>query len=278
MKVFRGKKSVASLRNVLAAVVGLVGIAATAQESSANTVTAYLNSVGPYTTNLNISFDGGATKEYNAYVGGINWTIVNWDPGSAPAPQMQMFCIEGTENVYLNKTATWNFGEAASLSEVPKPWTSLTGLTGMGATKAAYIEEFWNKNYNSAWAINTSTSDVNLNVGAAAFQLGIWEIVYDGLTDGFYGGITANNLATGKFEVLNGTSGSQKAQVDAAVAMLNKLTGTYTKTTSVGAISGNGVQDQIFGTSVPLPAALPASLALLGVVGLVRFVNRRKMA
>jgi len=245
------------------------------QAAKADSVTAYLSNLGPYTTDLNISFDAGTTKYNNVYAGGINWKILNWSPGTAPSPTLQTFCIEGTEDVVLQSNSTWTFGSSVPLADAPKPWTSLTGLSGMGATKAAYLEEFWNKNYQASWALNTTSTTSSANIAAAAFQLGVWEIVYDGLSDKF-GSITSANLSSGTFEVLNGTSGQQKLEVDAAVAMLNKITGTYNQTTDVQVLSGVGVQDQIYGTSVPLPAALPAGLSLLGVLGLIGVRARRK--
>ena len=90
---------------------------------------------------------------------------------------------------------------------------------------------------------------------SAAFQLAIWEILYDGDVD----------LSAGTFRVTN--AGTHQATVDLAQGWLNNL-GKYTDNYQITLLSNRDHQDFITGTPprdcCRQEAPEPASLALLG--------------
>jgi len=263
------------------AVVLLGGSLIVAGTASAASVSATLynavdtpNGVQPGTMDLNVQF--GSTSISNAYVGQINWhsaTSADWTAGLnsqlnsilGPNQTFSTFCIEGTQDVFFGSNETWSLGVQNPSSAPVSP------STPMGATKAAEISELWNRSYNS---IGTN------NELAAAFQLSVWEIVYDGIPT--LGGETAAVFNTGTFQA----SGDSTA-INDALSMLNAIGSAtpFTDSYTVYALSDAGIQDQIFavpngGTPaplVPLPAALPMGLALIGGMGLFRVVRHRSL-
>jgi hypothetical protein len=253
-----------------------------AGQANAGTLTAKLGSVNPRTTNLSVSFNSGTNFTNNAIVGEFNWTVaaspaptINpGDPGygtiSAGTP-FQTFCIEGTQSVSVGGSYLY----------------TLSALSG--ATKEA-LTEFWADNFSSI-----GTSSIN----AAAFQLGIWEIVYDYGNDGTkigvglpgagnysYGGVTSSVFTSGTFRV--GTSfvtPTPDPAVSEAVIMLKKITGNFSTTAFVlGDLSSGTNQDQLASFSppvgappvVPLPAALPVGGAMLSLMGIVAGIRKRR--
>jgi hypothetical protein len=229
------------------------------------------NGVQPGTMDLNVQF--GATSIANAYVGQINWhsaTSPDWTGNNSPLNSIlgpnqtfSTFCIEGTQDVFFGTNETWSLG-VQNPSNAP-----VSPSAPMGATKAAEISELWNRSYNS---IGTS------NELAAAFQLSVWEIVYDGIPT--LGGETAAVFNNGAFQA----SGDATA-INDAVSMLNAIgSGSFTDSYTVFALSDASIQDQIFAVPnggalppVPLPEALPMGLALMGGIGFFRVVRRRSL-
>jgi hypothetical protein len=256
-----------------------------AAAANAGTLTATLGSVNPKTTNLTVSFtvSGTTTTRTGANVGEFNWTIdgpsaypsptINpGDPGYgqiAPGLAFQSFCIEGTQTV--------STGGAYSYT--------LSTLTGANAEA---LTEFWGKNIGSV-----GSSSIN----AAAFQLGIWEIMYDYGTDGTknlsgpginnynYAAVTTSIFTSGNFQVASGfITPTTDPAVSEAITMLHQVTGSYTASGFVlGTLTSGTNQDQLaafnppLGTpAVPLPAALPVGGAMLSLMGVVAGVRRRR--
>ena len=263
-----------------------VGIAATSAVASASSlpITAVLfdaNSsptagVQPGTTNLTVQF--GTTTITNAFVGQLNWHSAgpsgnltdglndNLDKILGAGGTFGTYCIEGLQDVYFGSSETWGLG-VVDLSSAPTPGS------GMGPVKAAELTELWNRDHDS---IGTD------NELGAAFQLAVWEILNDGIPT--LGGASAADFAGGVFQANGDTTA-----VSDAVKMLNDVTGgVYTPTYTLFALSDSGIQDQIFAVptaevvltggdtpAVPLPAALPAGLALMSGLGIAKFWRRR---
>lgn len=245
-------------------VAGLVSVAVATRPTEAATL--YLDSVSP-TATMNVAFPGTGTVE-TPYVGGINWTfdrnaVDNAGLGALVAgTTLTTFCIEGTQNVTINETATFayiltNPGQA--------PIDNVGSNYVMGAN-AATLQKFWDAYFSQSFASNEKS---------AAFQLGVWEIVYDG---GESANIGAGNF-TSSAVAGNLVSAGALSQAQTWLSGLNAV--SPTEHYSLYVLSDAGLQDQLFGvkaaggTPVPLPAAFPASLVVLAGVGAWKKFRRR---
>jgi hypothetical protein len=166
------------------------------------------------------------------------------------------FCIE----MQLSSPGTYRDYSIKNLQDAPI--TAGPSYIPMGDTKADYIRELWADHFD----------DVVSNTTAAAFQLAIWEIVYEQNTneDGevvWNVNSTLGADATG-FRV---TAGSTDAR-NLANTWLWGLDGTGPMVNNLYAYSAPNYQDYVF--QVPVPAAI-----LLGILGLsVAGVKLRKYA
>ncbi|HUR54714.1 MAG TPA: hypothetical protein VMZ71_11320, partial [Gemmataceae bacterium] len=127
-----------------------------------------------------------------------------------------------------------------------------------GTATADAIQKLFVNNYNTAWA-NSSFAGSST---ATAFQLALWELVYDG---------PGGNLGNGNFTYAGAlNSGVGKSAKD----MLNDLAGTSSSSfgslfpnTQVVWLSSGSFQDQI--TVVPkvpdVPVPAPPSIVLAGL-------------
>jgi hypothetical protein len=214
----------------------------------AGTVTAVLNSVAPSGT-LHYSLDGGSTFQ-QTLAGKINWSRTGGTHVGAPAGDFVTFCIELTEHVSLGGSYAF---DVVDLASAPDPGGWGVGL-GMGTAKADLLRELWGRHYAS---VADSTT-------AAAFQVAVWEIVYD---DGLA-------LGGGSFQV-KFPDGPVPAYLSTAQSWLGSLDGSG-PAASLYALSRAGVQDQVFEVAhVPLPLAAWSGLGLLGLVAVRRYRGRR---
>ncbi|HVX87267.1 MAG TPA: hypothetical protein VH253_20955 [Phycisphaerae bacterium] len=236
----------------------------------AASVTAVLYNIGdtppglsPGGDTLTVNF--GAGEDYNAFVGQINWHAAespDWNAGLnsqlfgqlGPNGTFSTYCIEGTQNVYFGNIETWTLGV------VPLAGTPYPGM-GMGGLKATELTEFWDRFHDGIGSDATR---------ASAFQLGVWEIVNDGLT--------ADPFITGTFTA-SGSVPGDALTLSLAADWLSAVGGPtpYDADYTLYTLSDGGIQDQIFAVrSTPLPGALPASAMVLSVLGAWGVAGRRR--
>ena len=240
---------------------------ATAQLAFADTVvlTATLQNVNP-TDQGTVSFDSGAHWDSTPYIGKINWSAATLNTTGNPLfnSAFSTFCIEGTQNVYITNSNSFT-NVTTDLANTP-----VGELPTMGATAAADITQFWNLHYADAMASQSN---------AAAFQLGIWELRYDTGSDTFDAS-HSDFFTTGKLRATASPSTFGTAMTTATGWLQTFLTATPTAHYQLYALTNASAQDQLIGqplsggSPVPLPAALPAGLAMLGALGLLRKVRR----
>jgi len=201
-----------------------------------DTVRATFNSVTPsvyceFSTNSGGSWTG-------TLAGSMNWTRDNVTPGTYAGLQgnFSTFCIEVTQYVAFGGTYTY---DVTNTPNAPTP--DINFNLPMGNAKAAQLSELFGRYYNSLVS----------NTDFSAFQMSVWEIVYD----------NGSSVNAGVFQIRNAVPEETLAN-----QWLGTLDGSGPMMGGLFALSNREVQDQI----VPGPGAL----ALAGAGGLL--VTRRR--
>jgi len=203
------------------------------------------------------------------------------------------FCIDLKQ--YIGGTG--NVFEEIDLATAPKPHSTTLDMFPMGESKAKAVSELWGRNIASAL-----TSKGN----AVAFQLAVWEIVYedwgassdiwDGLFDASWSSSTITlptwnvdiGVTTPDKGVFYVDPVTEQAEVTQANLYLKTIDGNPDMRADIVAWSApsgdatSGIQDQIVermpGTSIeeiPAPSAL-VGLISMGLMGLVIAWRRRQ--
>ncbi len=219
---------------IRACVVSVLALAAVAGTASATVIQARLDSITPR-RDMSVSSNGGSSSQ-TLRSGVNNFTVLGGDP-SLLAPAFTGFCIDLNQTIQVGNSYTFT---ASPLEAAPVPGG------GMGSVKANQLRELWGR-YQLLTTTGSSTN-------AAAFQIAVWEIVFDSGLD----------LASGAVQV-----GGHSATLTLAQGWLNSLNGDVTKYAgNVYALTSASGQDMIVPT--------PGSLALLGLAGLA--IARRRRA
>lgn len=171
------------------------------------------------------------------------------------------FCIEPAEGVTTNQTYTYTYDILSS---------GATNINGMGATKADYLRQLYEK---FAPAFNASMLD---DVTARALQIASWEIVRE--TSGTF------NVSNGSIRFSSSNIGGQTLTAAestlAAAAMTRAQTylsslvdpATYTEKPYYFALTRTGNQDiGVYWTPEPLTIGLVG----LGLLGMLAYTSRR---
>jgi len=238
-----------------------LALAAAAKHASAATL--FLTDVSP-ATSMNVAFPG-INYTPAPLVGAIQWTFDRNDTANTglnalvPGNTLTTFCIEGTQDVAFQSTHVY---QSILQNIAATPQDNVGSLYQMGP-HATKLSAFWD-----AYYAQSSTDAVR----ASAFQLGVWEIVYDDGTDLTTGGFAA----TPDLGDLNSSAAYTNAQTWLSTLNSQAPTTHY----DLYVLSDPGVQDQLFGVAhppaVPLPAALPTGAALLAGLGVVRKLKTRR--
>jgi len=214
----------------------LFGLASLA---SADSISASLSAVTPNRI-VDISINGGHSYR-SILAGAMQWNRTGGDHEGMPTGAFDSFCIELTQ--YVNYHNNYTF-EVVPLETAPRPGGSGVGQ-GMMTLKADLLRELWGSHYGEA-----TTRD-----SAAAFQLAVWEIVYDD-------GVTLND---GSFRVR--PRSTTPLYVTIAQNWLDSLDGHGPKAHLV-ALSNPCLQDQVI--AAPLPSAAFGGIALVLVMAVIK--------
>lgn len=215
---------------------GVLALAGTALGQIGQTVRGSFATVAPSELVV-IQIPSGTGGFQEALAGQFNWTRDGALPGTdvTVPTQFGSYCIELTQTLAFNTTYEFTL---ANLEDAPVPATPPYGVP-MGAAKADAIRELWGRFWSPAFT----------NQDSAAFQLAIWEIVYDGPNGA--------NTGTG---VVNLFSNINPATITQANTWLAALDGTGPRANYLQALTSDEFQDQI----IPTPGA--GVLALGGVL------------
>jgi hypothetical protein len=229
--------------------------------ASADTVVAKLNGVqyaGSGYTTLDLTLGSNVYK--NAIAGPQMWQQTG---GTLALPSVNFltYCVEITQDVMLTNPATSYTFYTGSIDTAPTPGDMVPGGPGMGLPKSVLIQELWARHYG----------DVTDATSGAAFQVAIWDIVYD----------ADFNLGAGNFKA----SGNLNVTNLAATWLTDVNTNAtpYTTPNLIG-LKSDSAQDQItlglppVGAPpvTPLPSTAAGAALLLGGAMVAR--SRRRGA
>lgn len=251
----RQRRSVRPVLCLLTAGLCLVGGTATA-----DTITMSASAL----TNRDFKFIYAGNTYDDQNTGAVTWQRVSGS--TAFDNSFQTFCIDVTQTFNFNPSNPPSY--TYTLTPLQNaPWDNAQHNTGMGLAKAKLLSELWDNFHSQV------TNDDN----SAAFQIAVWEIVFE--TSG-----NALDLTSGNFKANYGTSqvqgyvklGSEyvPTYVKTAQNWLNTLTGNGPLDPNLVALTSDTAQDQFTFTSVPAPPGV--LLAGIGGLGLVLGRWRRR--
>lgn len=197
----------------IAMVACLVGVSM-ASAATYGTVTVKLDSVSPGLTMQTMAapYD---TSWYSGPTGQFNLTLTNPSAGVPALYGQPGFCLE-VETTSIGSTVAGY--SVADLSDAPvSSGPADTSQGPMSTAKADAIRELWARHI----------SEVNSNVTAAAFQLCVWELVYEDL---YVASPPGWDVTTGKFTA-NNVTGDPASAVSQANTWLASIDGTGPMTT-----------------------------------------------
>ena len=201
---------------------------------------------------LDLGDNGSIEENYGYYLGSFNLTIDG-------VPNFVAFCLDLQDSV--------NFGGTYTYVETSDPFDDFT----IGS--ASQIKTFFDFNFGG---LSTATE-------FAAFQLGLWELVYDGPI----AGVATDNFTTGQLKATGSTA--LGSIIDTASKFLNNIFGSNPDSdyelTFLDSLTANGdKQDLVYAVEsavgdVPLPAAAwLLGGGMIGLFGFGRFKKGRKAA
>lgn len=252
---------------------------------------------------VGVHFDGYLGGTFDARIGSSNyaggaglmqWTLTSEsDPTSLPADvgdQFFTFCIEFLENVTTNHTYEVVQPQVAPLKNGGLDLDGDTNTVGMGAAKAELLTYWFGAYYDSvvtAGDITIGSINTSQQERAMAFQMGVWEIVYENLDD--IGNSFSLSDSTNNFF---GVDARSKTDPDTLVQAWmtsdadSNSTADWRESTPIlnlvalrsGTTSSSGKQDQVtLGPALPPPPPVPSPTTLgLGGIALVGLVARRR--
>ncbi|MFK7960977.1 MAG: hypothetical protein AB8G96_10675 [Phycisphaerales bacterium] len=231
---------------------GAATVAAASIVSSASAVDLAFNNLYGL-TGFNVALDGSDIGGTIA-AGRLTYTVTgDTDPYYTPGQQIFSFCSELDQPV-TGQAVPYDFygvNEAEGIEAIPTP-----GAVGgpMGLMKAGLTSNLFTKYF-----VAGSTGS---EIQASAFQIALWEIVYDDTSLGL-------DLSAGDFTVGADGDTDRQAAIDLANTWLATLEDNGISDMMLGMGSAD-FQDQLTLLVVPIPGALALGLIGMGGVATMR--------
>lgn len=249
------------IRTLLPAVVLAAGLlASAAPRAAADTVNLTFDSTTAAAA-VTVTYNAGAGSQTTSTTPGPYYWHPTGGPLNSQFPATTVgFCVELTQPISVGGAYTY---EVKTVEQA------------VGAAKAAQFAKLWGAHYNPAWASSGFTG----TVASTAFQLALWELVYDGPSN--------LNLAANNFKVpganLSNTStaaGLAKSWLDGLAAQPASVFDTKYGGQRLVWLSSASAQDQLamipaFVPPNPVPGPAGAMLGLVGV-GMCWAARRRR--
>ncbi len=237
------------MRSMMCSVIGAVlAVAGAASVANADTIDLKFVAAG-YGKNVKVDI---GSQSFNCFAGGL---IHRGSNGTGALTGLDgnytTFCSDLTQEASFSGTQ-YTLAPIANL-----PLT--VGYPAMGATKAQKV-------YDLYAGANGRQFSSDGNWGAA-FQIALWEIIYDGSS-------SPTALTTGNVKFRNTDGSALSADITSKISELFNLLGTNSSQSGLLGLSSPCAQDQILQV-VPLPPAAWAGLATLGGVFVARRVRNR---
>lgn len=217
--------------------------------AKADVVTTFIGVNPSQPVNVSATQNGTTRAIDGTPAGAFNFVVIN-DGGTGLGPTFRSFCGDFFQDVAVGQNYTFT----------PVPFADLPDVGG-NATKISKVQELYDRYYDVA---TTSES-------AAAFQLALWEILYDP---------TTTNLSSGNFVATNpgGATSIGVAQSWLNVIGDSSIPDPARRYNLTGLLSLTG-QDQIVPTTEPVPGPAGVVLLSIGAVGLIvrRVVGKKKV-
>lgn len=228
-------------------------LAAVSSGAHADTVTLKYINAG---AGRNIKATLGAST-FNCFAGQLNHAFSN---GTGVAAG-----LTGTKVTFCSDLSEYATTAGATYQVTPIPNLPVSGgWPAMGAVRSQAVYDLY-----AAAAGQQTVSGADNNF-AAAFQIALWEIIYD-----YDGSSSSLTLTGGNLKIKDTDGTSLTSSIATHVTQLFSMLGSNVTQVGLMGLTNDGKQDQILQFQViPLPAALPMGLAGLGLAAWVR--NRRK--
>jgi hypothetical protein len=247
----------------------------------AETVTATLDSLTPSLfPTVGLTYDGGATV--TKITGGAGQ--INWRGGSASPTDplfngnFSTYCIDLLQDINFNKSYTYTIANLADGAPQPGAYKGLPLTSPMGTARADDIQKLYDLHFDD-------TNGLNPVDNKTAFQLAVWNLIYD---ESGQSGAPDDTVNGGNFYVVSGISFDPSIATTAHNWLHEVLDQSVTdvhKYTVIALVGQDGAQDQIYaapGTtpeppplSAPLPQPIFGGLALLGLCVAARWKTAR---
>lgn len=234
------------------------------------TTTTTLSSAGAF--KWNVTGDTGGTTFSN--------NVINHVP-------LYTFCIQAFQSTGTSYTV------AQLGPNLPQGGTDAGVIDTLAAQQIqGLVNKYWSaidftKTNGTAYSFN-SVSYTDDQV-AAAFQLAVWEIEYDGGTGGetYTVGGSTNFISGGNLKAVKAGTTTQQNNGQAAINLANAWLNNFTSASTISSLAlvSGYKQDQLVGiptpgggasTPTPLPGALPGGAALIAGLGFIRKLRKSR--